>query len=89
MENIFTQNDYKQIEKHGISIEKIEKQIYFYQNGIPKIKLEKPATLSGGIIKISDKEKDEIISLLTKIFQNTILKNLFQLRVQQVECLNF
>lgn len=57
MENIFTQNDYKQIEKHGISIDKIEKQLHFYANGIPKIVLEKPATLSNGIVKISDEEK--------------------------------
>lgn len=75
MENIFTQNDYKQIEKHGISIDKIEKQLHFYANGIPKIVLEKPATLSNGIVKISDEEK--------AFFQAIFIKNRTNLEIEK------
>ncbi|MEZ4852916.1 DUF4301 family protein [Flavobacterium sp.] len=57
MENIFTENDYKQIEEYGISLHKIEKQLHFYNNGIPKVVVYKPATLQDGIIQIATTEK--------------------------------
>lgn len=63
MENQFTENDYNYIKEKGISIEKVRKQLYFYENGIPKIVLEKPATLSNGIVSVNETEKDFYISI--------------------------
>lgn len=63
MEKQLTENDYNYIKEKGISIEKVKQQLYFYENGIPKIVLEKPATISDGIITISKDSKSNYISL--------------------------
>lgn len=61
MENIFTERDFEQIKHKGISIEKIEKQLYYYYNGIPKIKLFDIATTNNGILKHTAEEKEYFI----------------------------
>ena len=48
--------DFTQINDLGISLDKIEAQLKVFQNGIPKIILEKPATINDGILKLSDLE---------------------------------
>ena len=63
MENIFTEEDYNQIKNKGISIEKIEKQLYFYRNGIPKINLHQAATTENGILQLLPNEKASLIEL--------------------------
>lgn len=63
MENIFTAEDYSQIKNKGISIEKIEKQLHFYRNGIPKINLHKAATIGNGILQLTSTEKVALIEL--------------------------
>lgn len=63
MENIFTERDFKQIKEKGISIEKIEQQLFFYENGIPKIELYKPATIGDGILKINTESSKEYTTL--------------------------
>lgn len=63
MENIFTAEDYNQIKNKGISIEKIEKQLYFYRNGIPKINLHQAATTENGILQLLPNEKASLIEL--------------------------
>lgn len=52
----FTKADFEQIKQHGISLEKIETELLLFQSGIPKIYLERPATINDGIVKLS---KDE------------------------------
>jgi hypothetical protein len=52
----FTQADIEQIKEHGISLEKIETEILLFQSGIPKIYLERPATINDGIIKLTTEE---------------------------------
>ncbi len=52
----FTQADFAQIEAHEISLDKIEGELLLFQSGIPKISLERPATLGDGIVKLSLEE---------------------------------
>lgn len=66
MENIFTKRDFEQIKNKGISIEKIEKQLYYYFNGIPKIELYDIATINNGILQLSSEEKDYFIQYFDK-----------------------
>lgn len=52
----FTAADFAQIDSHGISLDKIETELALFANGIPKVHLEKPATINDGILKLSDAE---------------------------------
>jgi hypothetical protein len=56
MEKTFTKQDIEQIEKRGMSINKIEQQLHFFQTGIPKINLQKAATINDGIFKFTDEQ---------------------------------
>ena len=55
----FSSHDFVQIYEQGVSLLHIEKQLTIFQNGIPKITLEAPATLQKGIWKLSDSEFTE------------------------------
>ena len=52
----FTEADFKQISALGISLDKIEGELLLFKLGIPKITLEKPATINDGIVKLSNEE---------------------------------
>ena len=52
----FTEADFNQIKALGISLDKIEGELLLFKLGIPKITLEKPATIGDGIIKLSTEE---------------------------------
>ena len=52
----FTEADFEQIKALGISLDKIEGELLLFQLGIPKITLEKPATIDDGIVKLSTEE---------------------------------
>ena len=52
----FTAADFKQINDLGISLDKIEGELLLFQSGIPKIMLERPATINDGILKLSNEE---------------------------------
>ncbi|MES2411427.1 MAG: DUF4301 family protein, partial [Bacteroidota bacterium] len=52
----FTEADFEQIKGLGISLDKIEGELLLFQLGIPKIMLEKPATINDGIVKLSNEE---------------------------------
>ena len=52
----FTEADFNQIKALGISIDKIEGELLLFKLGIPKITLEKPATIGDGIVKLSTEE---------------------------------
>ena len=51
-----TQADFDQIKTKGISIEKIAKELSIFEAGIPKIKLDRPAKVDDGILKINIEE---------------------------------
>ncbi|MEO5778057.1 MAG: DUF4301 family protein [Flavobacterium sp.] len=52
----FTEADFAQIKALGISLDKIEAELLLFQLGIPKIALEKPATINDGILKLSNED---------------------------------
>lgn len=52
----FTEADFEQIKSLGISLDKIEGELLLFKLGIPKITLEKPATIGDGIVKLSNDE---------------------------------
>jgi hypothetical protein len=52
----FTEADFGQIAALGISLDKIEGELLLFKLGIPKITLEKPATINDGIVKLSNEE---------------------------------
>lgn len=54
---VFHEKDIMQIEKHGLSLDRVQKTQSIFENGIPYEKLEKPAVLGDGIVKLSPKAK--------------------------------
>jgi Mg2+ and Co2+ transporter CorA len=52
----FTEADFEQIKALDISLDKIEGELLLFQSGIPKITLERPATINDGIAKLSSEE---------------------------------
>ncbi len=55
----FTEADFEQINALGISLDKIEGELLLFKSGIPKITLERPATINDGILKLSKLEFQE------------------------------
>lgn len=55
----FSSADFLHIQQYGISIATIQKQLDFFKNGIPKADLVSPATLSNGVLKLSEKDFQE------------------------------
>ena len=55
----FSSADFLYIQEYGIPIATIQKQLDFFKNGIPKADLISPATLSNGILKLSEKDFQE------------------------------
>ncbi|MEO8515389.1 MAG: DUF4301 family protein [Flavobacterium sp.] len=52
----FAAADFDQIDFSGISLKKIAQELSLFQSGIPRITLEKPATIRHGIIALSEEE---------------------------------
>lgn len=50
----FSSADFVQIYEHGISFEKIKEQLQIFKNGINKSNLISPATVSNGILSLSE-----------------------------------
>lgn len=59
MEENFTAEDLRYIEKRGNSLNKIKQQLFYFKNGIPMINLVKPAIIGDGIVSLSQNEVEE------------------------------
>ena len=55
----FSPLDFVQIQEHGIPLEKIKNQLEFFKNGISKTILIESATVSNGILKLSEDDFQE------------------------------
>jgi nicotinamide riboside kinase len=55
----FSNSEFIEIFKNEIPIEKIKNQLHFLTNGIPKINLNRPATLNDGILPLTKKMAQE------------------------------
>jgi hypothetical protein len=62
MEENFTTEDLRYIEKRGNSLNKIKQQLFYFKNGIPLINLVKPAIIGDGIVSLNQKEVEEYSS---------------------------
>lgn len=58
----FTENDKKQITKHGLDIPELHQQIDLISRGVPFVNLHMAATINNGILRCSDSDKDELVS---------------------------
>ena len=62
-EELFTREDFKQIENKNIPIEKIYKQIESFRKGILPIRLNRPCTIGDGIEVIQRKDMNKLINV--------------------------
>ncbi|WP_159022454.1 DUF4301 family protein [Formosa sp. L2A11] len=53
----FSEQDLKQIDNKGLTLQKINRQVEQFQDGIPFIDLESPAILNHGILKFNETER--------------------------------
>ena len=70
----FTEADFEQIKTQGIALDKIETELLLFQSGIPKINLEKPATINDGIVKLDTDEFQVFAAKFDNIKSNLKLK---------------
>lgn len=70
MEKIFTEADIKYIQERGNSLNRIQQQLDFFTNGIPKINLIKSATVGDGIWRFQDEDITSFVSYFDK-FKNS------------------
>lgn len=59
----FTENDIKQIENKGLTVDKVESQLQLFKSGIPFVNLKEAATINHGVLKLSKDKKEDFISL--------------------------
>jgi nicotinamide riboside kinase len=70
----FSSQDFLQILDSEIPMDKIEKQLFIYKNGIPKANLNRPAIINDGILKLSDEEFQNYSSFFDSKKDNFKLK---------------
>ena len=58
----FTESDIKQIEKKGLTVEKVESQIELFKTGIPFTNIAEAATIGNGIMGLDNQQIDEAVS---------------------------
>lgn len=56
MEHYFSKKELAIIEEKGISLSTISQQFEYFKNGIPKINLDRPATVGDGILALTETE---------------------------------
>ncbi|MFD2517115.1 DUF4301 family protein [Salinimicrobium flavum] len=59
----FSTQDISQIEKKGISFQKVEEQISIFKKGNVSVNIREAATLRNGILAIDENEKEDLIAL--------------------------
>lgn len=57
----FTINDKDQLKKKGISEEKIEEQLHYFEKGYPALNIKKPASIGDGIMKLDNLTKKNYV----------------------------
>jgi hypothetical protein len=70
---MFTAKDNQQIEKKGIQLSEIEKQIEDFRKGFPFLKLIRPATIGDGIISLSEDKIKEAADHYSKRIDSDLL----------------
>lgn len=63
-------NDKEQLEKKGISIEQVEKQLTQFKSGFPFADIQRPATIGDGIAQISESVNQKYVDIYNKALAN-------------------
>jgi hypothetical protein len=71
---MFSPADLDQLTRHSITIEQVNRQLEIFRNGIPFMKLVRPATLEDGIIQISATEGERLTTLYSTADTVSLLK---------------
>nr|WP_321232522.1 DUF4301 family protein [uncultured Psychroserpens sp.] len=58
----FSKKDIKHIERKGLTIKQVERQIKLFENGIPFTNLVSEATIDNGILRLSKNETEHFVS---------------------------
>ncbi|MDN3491845.1 DUF4301 family protein [Winogradskyella bathintestinalis] len=69
----FTKNDIKQIESKDLDLETIKKQIGFFETGIPFTNISEAATISNGIMELTDDSIKKYVELFEREKDNKSL----------------
>jgi hypothetical protein len=67
---MFTDDDLKQIEKKGIDLKTIEKQLHHFSTGFPFITLSRAATAGDGILSFTEEESGQFILYFESAVRN-------------------
>lgn len=62
----FDENHIEQIEKHGLAVEKVQKQIEIFEKGAPYVDLDRPCTVRDGIQRLNAEEINAYADLYEK-----------------------
>ena len=60
---IFTEQDIRQIEEHGLTVEKVMKQIQRFMMPPPYLRLERPCTIGDGITLLPEDKQEHLVEL--------------------------
>lgn len=58
----FTPADYEQMERLGISVAEVERQLSIFRKGVPPLQLEKPCTVDDGIERLNSDQQADLIA---------------------------
>ncbi len=60
---MLNEQDLVQLQSRGISVEEVSQQVGYFENGFPWMALEKSATVGDGIIRFSEVDLADFVSL--------------------------
>ena len=59
---MFSEKDILQIERKGLTVQKVNEQIEIFKTGLPFVTIKDVATLGNGIFKLNQQEKQHYIN---------------------------
>lgn len=67
---MFSQEDHRQIARHGLSFDAVLKQIERFQKGFPQLELDRPCRVGDGLRKIDDQTAEFYVDCFNKTAPN-------------------
>ncbi|MFW6347379.1 MAG: DUF4301 family protein [Cyclonatronaceae bacterium] len=64
----------EQIKAHGLSIAEVERQLQLFKNGIPFVRLDRPATVGDGIRRLSEAEQQELVARFGEVLNDAKIR---------------
>jgi hypothetical protein len=63
---MFSEDDIKQIESHGLTLDRVRSQVETFRKGLPFTILNRPATIGDGILKINEYELERLAGIFSE-----------------------